>query len=390
MKGAEKVITHFLLKERSKQARDNRYIRGSSIGMCKRKIGYQLLGYQPVPENGHSMFILNLGNAIHDMLQKTLVDMEWIKAKMVLKNGGIDWEQTDDEKSGCELLIFDHEKRVIGHCDGVTVPLAKRKGGEGLDGYYPDPSGERYLIEIKSISDKPNFWVLGIRNGEEGPINEEDCPPEFIDLSYEESGSKNKMQKLSRYQHSRTVRSKYGSRICPVYKVKVGNKDELVTVLMAGNSMGAFSSLEKPKSEHVMQASLYANYLGIEKILFLYVGKDIDSRSYDNDDLLNFPIKIFEHEVDDLDIGVIEDKIETIYSFVDKKELPPRDYNWEDNKSPCKFCDFNWQCWKDKVNTEVLDARLETLGIPKLKEGPEVMHKAKKDLKATYKNKKVQ
>jgi len=382
---AEKTIAEALLKSRSKSDRDNRYIRGSSIGMCKRRIGYQLLGYQGLSESGHSLFILDLGNAIHDLVQRQLVNMGWIKAKPVLVDGNIDWEQTDDKESGCELSILDHDLRIIGHCDGVTVPL--KINGSDLEDITPDPNGERYLIEIKSITDKPRFWVLGIRDGGTGPINELDCPAEFIDLSYEESSTGNMAQRLSRYQHTRLVRGKFNNREAPVYKLKIDGKDELVTVLMVGNSMGSFSSLKKPKPDHILQASLYANALNLKKILFIYVGKDIDSRGYkDLDDLLNIPVKVFKHEVDELDIELISSKVKGIYDFVDNKELPPRDYTLEEDRSGCKFCPYSWQCWPESIEIAELNERLSNAGLPPLKEGPGITHKFKKDLKKEYKN----
>jgi hypothetical protein len=386
MRGAARAIAYSMVQNRNKEERDNRYIRGSSIGMCKKRIGYQILGYQGVPEGGHSLFILDLGNAIHDMVQRYLVKMGWIKAKPILqKDGMIDWKQLDDPQSGCELSIINHDLRIIGHCDGVTVPLVKNPNAEGLDSYYPDPSGERYLIEIKSITDKPRFWVLAIRDGGTDTIDEEDCPAEFINISYETSQAGNLMQKISRFQHSRTVRSRFGTRVSPVYKLKVEGRDELVTVLMVGNSMGAFSSLERPKSEHVMQASLYAHELNLNKIIFIYVGKDIDSRTYeDAEDLLNLPVKVYEHTVQPLDIATIKGKIRNIYEYVDKGELPPRDYGWDEDKSSCKWCPYAWQCWPDKVNIDRIRKQLEALGLPELKEGPSIMHKPKRSLEKDY------
>jgi hypothetical protein len=390
MGGIERSFAKALLSK-NKNDRDNRYIRGSSIGACCRRIGYQLLGYQGIPDTGHSMSVLDLGNAIHDVIQRNLVNIGWIKAKPIINNNGtIDWEQTDDILSGCELPILNHNLRIIGHCDGVTVPLVKTVKN-GVEEFTPGEDGERYLIEIKSITDRSSFWVLGIRDGGTGPISEESNPSEFIELSYEASSSGGIMQKLGRFQHKREVRGKFGSKECGVYKLKIDNKDELVTVIMAGDSMGSFSALKKPKAEHILQASLYARELGLEKILFLYIGKDVDSRHYSNNDsLFNVPMKIFEWTVTALDINLIDSKIARIYEAVDRGELPSKDYNFEEKKSPCRYCPYNWQCYPDRVDEAKLkgiNLELEEISLPTLQKGPGVLHRYKKDLATEYKGK---
>jgi hypothetical protein len=223
--------------------------------MCRRRIGYQVLGYQGIPESAHSSIILDVGNALHDILQQGLVRLGWVKAKTRLgKDGLLEWSRIKNEESGCEIPIVDHSRRVIGHCDAITVPLI-RTGSEGLEAYEPHPDGKPYLIEIKSITDKPHFWVLGIRDGGTHRIREEEHPSEFIELKWEKTSSGGTARKLSRFTHSREVSSKYGVRTHPVYKLNTEEGEELITVIMAGNSMGAFSALKEPKSEHVLQAS---------------------------------------------------------------------------------------------------------------------------------------
>ena len=365
--------------------RDNRYIRGSSIGMCRRRIGYQVLGYQGLPEGAHSAIILDVGNALHDTLQLGLVKLGWVKAKTKLaSDGSLDWEQLEGETSGCEIPIIDHERRIIGHCDAVTVPLRKT-GRDGLNSYVPDPSGKPYLIEIKSITDKPRFWVLGIRDGGKHRIREEDNPPEFINLAWERTTSGGMSRKLSRFQHSREVSSKYGVKSHPVYKLNTDNGEELITVLMAGNSMGSYGALTEPKSEHILQASLYADYLGIDSIIFIYVGKDVDSNEYENrESLLNLPVKVFEYPVRKEVLSIINEKIVSIYEYVDANTLPPRDYGFTENKSPCGYCPFRWQCYPDNVDLESIKQEMKNLGMPDLVPGPGVMHEPVKSLKKKY------
>lgn len=391
-KDAAKLIALDMLKDRSVSTRDNRYIRASSIGQCKRQVGYSLLGYQGLPVDGLGTFTFDQGSALHLMIQKRLVSLGWIKAKPVIKftkdSWYMDWEQTDDPNSGCELPIENHDLRIIGHCDGITVPLSKRIENK-IEGYYPDPEGERYLIEIKSITDKSRFWALAIRDGGINQINEEDFKTEFIELDYELTSTGNKAQKFSRFQHSRKVRSAYGVKDQPVYKLKIEGKDELVTILMAGNSAGSFTNLQKPKPEHIMQASLYANQLGLDKILFIYLGKDVDNNLY-KEDLLNTPIKIFEHVVDELDIDIIKNKVETIYSYTDERKLPPRDYEYGEDKSPCKWCSHRHLCYPDKIDIEPINKQLIELELEPLSLESGKVHKYKKSLKSEYKKRKVE
>lgn len=367
-----KDISLALQNERRQEAQKreesgkNNLIRASSIGMCKRRIGYGLLGYPGTPDTSHSLVTLNLGNAIHDMLQRHLVKMGWIKAKPVLSEDGfIDWEQADDPQSGCELGIYDEKLRFTGHCDGVTVPLI-----EDPDSPFklrPGEGGKRYLIEIKSITDRPIFFIRAIRDGGVDPIREEDNNSEFIDLDMTQSKSSKKFQQLLyNFSHSRQVVSKFGRRTCPVYKVSLdGNKEEMITVLMVSNMAGKFSNLQKPQEDHIMQASLYASRLGLEDILFIYVGKDVDPRSYKEDNMLNVPIKTFHHKVDPDDVTLAEVKIEEIYSFTDQNELPPRDFEPTDKE--CSWCPFLWTCYPDLVDLEALNSTLKKHGFETLK-----------------------
>lgn len=361
-----------LHKERLLNIRDERYIRASSIGMCRRRIGYSVLGYQPTPEDSHSLFTFDLGHAIHFMIQSKLVSMGWIKAKPTFnKDNSIAWKQTSDKLSGCELQILDHDLRIMGHCDGVTVPLVKSTNEEGITTYIPNKSGERYLIEIKSITDKSRFWVLGIPDGGKEPIT--DINSGFIDIDPDNFNGKIQ-QRVAKFQYTRKVTTKHSTIDYPVYKLKVNGKDELVTVLMIGNSVGSFTSLQSPKANHIAQASLYASYLNIDKILFIYVGKDSDSKNYQDDNILNLPIKIIEHKVDSTDVLAIKQKIKDVYSYTDKTELPPRDFKWEEDRSECTFCPYNWQCYPDKINIDVIKNKISKVGIHNLVEGPNIKH----------------
>jgi hypothetical protein len=368
------------IHEGSNSSRDNRYIRGSSAGFCSRKLGYGVLGYQATPTDGHGQFILNMGNSIHDYIQLQLVKMGWIKAAPFWNedHSYIDWKQTDDPDSGCELDIIDHENRILGHLDGITVPMLKVGNL-----YLPsmNSKAERYLIEIKSISDKPSFWVKGFKDGGRGTLDASLIEEEFIEIDVETQKSGKMQQRLSKFSHSRMVKVTYAggkSFEYPVYKVKVDGAEQFVTVTMIGNSAGQFTQLLSPKPAHVAQASLYADFYGIKKILFLYVGKDVDSRNYeDTEDLLNWPIKILEHTVDPGDVDLLKRKFTKIYSYTDQGELPPRDYDNPGVKdAECPYCPYKWTCFPETVNREELSSKFSRLGLIPLTDGANTMHVA--------------
>lgn len=337
----------------------------SSLGMCGRRIGYSLLSFPAMDAPAHLAFILDLGNAIHDMVQRRLVSMGWIKARPVLnQNGDLDWEQLPEfPASGCEIRAVDEKRRISGFCDGVTVPLIKTTKN-GITSYEPNENGKVYMVEIKSITDRPNFFVLGIRDGGTQPISEENCPSEFINLDVQSSKNGKNKQKLYTFQHSRKVFCKVGGpRMLPVYKVKIDGKDELITVLMIGNTQGQFSALTKPKPEHILQASSYSTILSqklgveINDILFLYVGKDVSGLSYDEDSPLNVPVKLFETPVDPTTTDLVDIKLSDIFSCTDNGTLPEKEFTpdtWE-----CRGCPYVWHCYPESLPEDVVEAMKE-------------------------------
>jgi hypothetical protein len=390
-----KSLVMQLVKDNSENnPRDNRYIRVSSIGDCSRKIAYSVLGYQSMPTSGHFSFVLSLGNSIHDMIQAQLVNMGWIKAEPFWNSDRniLDWKQTDDPESGCELEVVDHNLRVLGHLDGITVPMKKiSNGNPDIHDYIPapdDPEAERYLIEIKSISDRPTYWLNIIDDGGKHTICEADFELSLATPDITESSSGKRNQRIGKYLHERIVVNPWGKSIkYPVHEIQIGGTLKAVTVIRQGLTLGAFSQIKEPKPVHLAQASMYAKCKGIKKILFLYVGKDVDQRTYeDPSSLTNFPIKIFEREVDDFTTLVLESKISEIYKKTDEGQLPPRDYDWGSNE--CEFCQFKWTCWNSKVDLPEINTKLKDLGLKSLVDGPGKTHKPKSDLRQEFEDQK--
>ena len=380
-------LARFLLQYQE-NSRDNRYIRVSSLGFCSRKLGYGLLGYDSLPNSAHSQVILDLGNALHDSTQKALVRMGWINSEPYINEyGNIDCKNGEDG-SGCEINITNHDLRIIGNCDGITVPLVKTKDIDGDWNYTPGENGEKYLIEIKSISDKPNFWVQIIRDNGTDTINELQHEVEFIDVDVEDTSAGGKAQKLGKFLHARQLITRFGKKVTvPVYQLKIKGIDTQVTVVNMANNSGQFTALKKPKPAHILQASMYAKSFGIDKILFIYIGKDSNGK-YQTDSLGNCPIKIIEHKVKDLDIELIYNKINNIYKYVDEEQLPPREYSPNEPKSECPWCNFRHHCYPENIDLEPINHELKLLGKPELVPGQlGILHTPKKSLQEEYKNK---
>lgn len=182
--------------------------------------------------------------------------------------------------------------------------------------------------------------------------------------------------------------SKYGARTRPVYKVKTTEGEELVTVIMTGHGLGRYSELTKPIPEHIVQATFYAQAYGLEKILFLYLGKDVEPGSYDDpESLSNFPIKVFEHTVSPLDIAITRSKVMTINESVDQGELPEAE--WDDPEepgAPCGWCGFRNQCKPEHFAADVIPANrlLSDLGRSALTPGAYIKHLGAKDLREEF------
>jgi len=107
---------------RNEKPRDNSYLHASSIGDCRRKQGYILLGEPALPNSDNLLHTFDLGNAIHSRLQDRLVSMKWVKSENI------------------ELKLMDQELKIGGTCDALSEPLI---------------GGKRFVIDIKTITARP-------------------------------------------------------------------------------------------------------------------------------------------------------------------------------------------------------------------------------------------
>lgn len=117
------LIRRELAKElRNEKPRDNSYLHASSVGDCRRKQGYVLLGESALPNSDNLLHVFDLGTAIHIRLQERLVGMGWVKPENI------------------ELKLHNDELKLGGTCDALSEPLF---------------GGNKYVIDIKTITARP-------------------------------------------------------------------------------------------------------------------------------------------------------------------------------------------------------------------------------------------
>lgn len=334
----ENTIAYNLLKEATNTGRNNGLIRGSSIGSkCPRKIAYMLLGYAEYPQNAHSQYVLGFGNAFHDMVQTWMSKMGLVNATPYLdENHSLQW------KGDAEGTILNTEDGVIGHYDGLSVPLLP----EGMFGAI-NSEGKRYLLEFKTISNRAKTICVFLKDFGTH------FRPSLHTVKYVLPPGKTLYSELPPLEGSKpkllsAKGNEYFQQIVDDEKLPDGS------LLDVYNQAGAFSQLKKPKDEHIDQATYYASQLNADAILIVYLAKDFDEKDYTEENLLNIPIKAFELDVEEKVIQKLQEKTKLIWSKLEegkksKKDpetwLPDRAFHPEDMFSDCKFCNFSYTCY---------------------------------------------
>ncbi len=339
----EHSVSKNLIEKSMDSGRANGLIRGSSVGSkCSRKIAYMLLGYESFYRSGHSAYVLNFGNAFHDMVQGWMADMKFVNATPYLDdNFSMQW------KGDAEGTILDVTDGIIGHYDGLTQPLSN-------DGLFCalDPEGKRYLLEFKTISNKSRVQVVYL----------ETVRNQLCTVKYTLPSSCSLHDPLPRLNGSppKDLYSKGNEKYAQMVTEYNLQPDSLIDVI---HKPGAFTELEKPKSEHIDQATYYASRLKADSILIVYLAKDFDESAYPTDSLLNVPIKAFEEEVNPVVIEAISTKVQKIWSELEEGKkrggnpeswLPPRQYHPDDIFSECTYCDYKYTCYQEHEETAAL------------------------------------
>jgi hypothetical protein len=305
--------------DREKNPRDNSYLRISGVSDCRRKLGYRTNwskeGRQEMPIWSHGLSIFDTGHGIHLKLQERLGNtgcLKWVDGEPCIDNGTFGFQ------GHFEMRLVNHTERLRGTCDALSHPL-KKKWIE-VDGNRfqvmercdeDDPEGRRYIIDIKSI----------------------------------------------------TARQRVNIRRCS----QTGNLYD------AEVKPSPFEKLVKPKPEHISQTSLYSwlttqpefqsdrlpgPLSRMPDVMIIYVAKDLDPEYYaqhpeeftEPRGLLNLPYKVFTAEVNPKQVQMLLSKVRQVWSYLDKGELPPRDYNYTPERVQwaCVDCSFRQECYSEE------------------------------------------
>lgn len=311
------------------ESRDNSTIRISGLHECTRKQYYRitnhLKGIPDPPIGSHARVTFEFGHGVHLMMQKRLSNvgsLKWVDADPIVEDGAFGWA------GNFEINFFDKDYKLKGHCDALTRPIKRVK--KTIDDKEievmevsddDDPEASRYIIDFKTI----------------------------------------------------TAREKPKPKIDPFTQEIIGVE----------TYPSSFEKLTKPKPEHIMQASAYAwlmtrdsfNHdkvrLGatthstnekkkeplkkIPDVMIVYIAKDLDPKFYERfpgtypskDDLLNFPMIAFTEKTNPKTIEKIKDKADKVNGYVERGELPPRDYNYTpaNRDFNCEYCTYNRECY---------------------------------------------
>lgn len=113
-------MVHQYLSEENQQRQQERYDQGrigkfypSSVGNCKRKIAYQMMGYPGKPIPGRNLLIMDNGTYFHERMEDTFERMGILIAP--------------------ELKLKDEELRISGRSDAIIWNFLKKEGE-----VYPD------------------------------------------------------------------------------------------------------------------------------------------------------------------------------------------------------------------------------------------------------------
>ena len=349
----EKEIAFHLLAEGSYSGRHNGLLRASSIGSkCSRRLAYMVLGYRKGPETAHQQYVLNMGNAVHDMIQMWMAKMGLVDARPVISSRGtIDWE------GDAEGTIKNKETGIHGHYDGLSQPLvlnntenslAELKDPRSLYYCSIDKTGKRYLLEFKTIANRSKAIAIFLKSTSTGRLKR------LVTAKYVIEPGQSLYSELNTLQGSKLkpLTEKGNEKYLEIVQTEGLKEGALLDVI---HQPGAFQQLIRPKDEHVMQATYYADQLKADKILVIYLAKDSGDKEYNTDSSLNLPIKAFEFDIDPNIIRKVKDKAEKLWGTLEKnsKENPENPENWlpereshpDDFMSECKYCSYSYHCY---------------------------------------------
>jgi CRISPR/Cas system-associated exonuclease Cas4 (RecB family) len=155
------MLHHYLIEE-DQANQQKRYEQGrigkfypSSVGSCKRKIAYQMMGYPGKPKQGRMALILDNGTYFHERMEKYYADMGIMVApELKLKDAELRISGRSD------AIIYNFLKKTEGPVEGdkmITLykPIYDEKGNEtGEELVYEGWASDVLIVEFKSAKDK--------------------------------------------------------------------------------------------------------------------------------------------------------------------------------------------------------------------------------------------
>ena len=355
----ERAIAAKFIEDAGNSGRRAGLIRGSSAGVtCKRRLAYAIFGYEPLPNDAANQWTLNVGNGLHDMIQMMMAKWGFVNAKPVINEGGdVAW------LGDCEGDVLDKVHGIIGHYDGLTVPLKSQ-------------ANQRFLLEFKTCTDRPKTIAVMLEN--------------FDGMAHTfkyvvGDGQSVFSPELERLEGSPgKLLTSRGNELYLEIAQQMGAVDAdanplvdkaLIDVVV---QPGKFTKLSAPSPEHVCQASYYAKTLGADRCLVIYLAKDPGKGWYAEDSIFNVPIKAYAFEPDLVSVAKFEQRCLEVWDYVERRELPPAEFVPGKAGAECLWCNYSHLCHPDVPDIKVKKARyireLAMIGKDGLSELPWVTH----------------
>ena len=127
----------------------------SSVGSCRRKIAYQMMGYPGKPKEGRNVLILDNGTYFHERMEKYYEDMGILVApELKLKDEELRISGRSD------AIIYNFMKEKEGPVEGDEIielykPVYDEEGTEtGTELVYKGWASDVLIVEFKSAKDK--------------------------------------------------------------------------------------------------------------------------------------------------------------------------------------------------------------------------------------------
>jgi CRISPR/Cas system-associated exonuclease Cas4 (RecB family) len=155
-------MLHQYLIEEDQRNQQKRYDEGrigkfypSSVGSCKRKVAYQMMGYPGKPKQGRSVLILDNGTYFHNRME------EYFEKMGIMVAPELKLKDTELRISGrSDAIIYNFMKKTEGPIEGDEMiklfkPVYDEEGTEtGEELVYEGWASDVLIVEFKSAKEK--------------------------------------------------------------------------------------------------------------------------------------------------------------------------------------------------------------------------------------------